>query len=699
MELFPALAIIIVIIVIIIIVITIIVVVSINANNNPTNGTCSSQTDCQFGFVCVYDLPTNTNRCKAGLGISCNSDTDCIPELACVTTPGSSNKICQRRDTTLSTSIPQTKPISTTTRRRIRYSRPVVNEQPPIQESIIITPEHIPVIEPEPIVELPAPIIVSAYIPNIQENITIPSNNKVVTFDSCTPLSSDTTSNIDHGKYVSQTTDVSYNEPNLSDINNEDFNYKKSQISSNVVDHSILTNNGRKSQISSNLVDHNILTNNGRKSSHTNKTVIKNKRTNGELEKLISSPCTPLSFDLPNTSIRSTSMSVSGRDNVFIRDDNTPLSFDTGNRTSAGTSAGTSAKISTRTSTVKIGSSNIITSSTRKPTQSQPVKIGDPPIQEEVKSYRNSGTKSLRRNIDTDITTIDNEINSGGTRTDIPFDIRSGESTGYTNDRKIRDSVGNNGNYISAAIHGGTNNRSIPVTERSIQNNIALVSTPCEEKNGVYYCRSDKPNTINPIDSDKDHSPVIDVCSYSDVTVFLLQDNNVICETKDNIHPRYRAINNIKLNHITSFAGYLYGIGVDRKLYTLPNSYFHATNWLWNSVDWAPTDIIHISCTHDSSSLWIQTVSTGYMYNGPGSLMFKTSYIGMKRVYGRNSDHYIDIDHKTNSATIYPGGSVVKDVYDGALSYYDEVVAIHPSEREEFRAITIVNWRPYYIRV
>jgi hypothetical protein len=40
----------------------------------------------------------------------------------------------------------------------------------------------------------------------------------------------------------------------------------------------------------------------------------------------------------------------------------------------------------------------------------------------------------------------------------------------------------------------------------------------------------------------------------------------------------------------------------------------------------------------------------------------------------------------------------VDNIIDGALSYYDEVIGIRPSDIDKYRAVVIVNWKPYYIK-
>lgn len=256
-----------------------------------------------------------------------------------------------------------------------------------------------------------------------------------------------------------------------------------------------------------------------------------------------------------------------------------------------------------------------------------------------------------------DNSTPDYEINSEGNVIEIPFEVRS------------KDTVDDD--YITS------------------------VSTPCEQKNGVYYCRSN--NVEYTSQKVLEHSSVVDVCSYSNTTIFLLENGEIICEVEGK--KRYKITNNIKLNRITTFGGYLYGTNIEGRLYSLPNNYFFTSSWNWSVVNWAPIKIIHLSTTHDTSHLWVQTYNKGFLYNENGSLVTEILYKGKKRVYGKDLNYYIDIDQDKYTATLNPGSTVINNVYDAALSYYNEVVAIDPSEKDLYRGIKIVNWRPYYIRI
>jgi hypothetical protein len=250
----------------------------------------------------------------------------------------------------------------------------------------------------------------------------------------------------------------------------------------------------------------------------------------------------------------------------------------------------------------------------------------------------------------------DDEINSNGSREDQPFDVRSADS----------------------------------------EDEEQSVSTPCQERNGVYYCRDKIPETIeNPEGSSK----VLDVCTYSNGTVFLLVNGSIICEIKNgDSNKRYRAVNNVNLIRVLSYDGYLYGLSHNGKLFILSNECFPTSNWMWIPVRWSPVDITYISASHDSSCLWIQTVSDGYLYGENNKLISNQSYTNKRRVLGKDDKSYIEIDDRHKIATVYPEKLIISDIKDAVLSYYNEALAIQSNESDKYLAIRMVNWKPYYIR-
>lgn len=254
----------------------------------------------------------------------------------------------------------------------------------------------------------------------------------------------------------------------------------------------------------------------------------------------------------------------------------------------------------------------------------------------------------------------DYEINSSGRRIDGPFDFRSQESTEINVDTSV--------------------------------------STPCEEKDGLFYCRTGNYSVFDEID----HSAVIDVCSYSSLTMFLLEDTDLIIEDKEDNNRRRKVKNNIALQRICSFVGYLYGLGLDEKLYTLSNNYLSSNYWIWSKSrsSHLPNDTIkHISVTQDDETLWLQTESDGYLYNNDLNKVIKYPALKyIKRVYGRDQNHYLDINTEEHTATVYPQKTKHINVYDAVLSYYDIFMPIYMYEKDKYKRITIVDWDAYYIR-
>lgn len=659
MELFPAIAIIIVMLVIIIIVIVVVIVVTNQIKVSTTNNDCSNQKDCPSGYVCIHTATGTTGICKAGVGTSCNTDDDCSTNLICSSTNNSINKVCSRKNKSsqnisLPTSFdPLLQSNINSIRRRTTWTSPTIpklhNNNSKFSENTQVKRIRV---APERFVTSPT-------------NINSP--------DVCTPLSPEIEIvNITAPVPITELPQASQvSQAPLENVTINNIPALSTSKTSTMAESSIPRISGVLSERSctplTGMTPVDNTTDNLDTNSQSNNNII------NIINPIDSANPEPL-FNLPDiqAELRHPTRRVVIRKGIN-GDSVTPLSdIISGNKSNTA-----------RTYTTKTDIIETIPSQSTKPINNTDHNISNSinvtNQDEMIRTVIPVSKQFLQR----EATSLDDEQNSDGDYTDGRFDIRSGDSTKSSLDSPFGYDV--NYNY-----------------------GITSVSTPCEEKDGVYYCRSNKAETIQGIigfhsDNKKiDHSPVIDVCSYSNETIFLLEDGNIICELDSHngdIKNRYRASNNIPLIRITSFGGYLHGVGADRKLYTLPNNYFSTANWIWNLAEWAPTDIKHISSTHDSSHLWIQTSFTGLLYSAPGVISSKTPYTNLKRVYGRDINHYIDIDSSKFTAKIHPGDTLVHNVYDGALSYYDEVIAVHPSERNEYRGITIVNWRPYYIRV
>lgn len=288
------------------------------------------------------------------------------------------------------------------------------------------------------------------------------------------------------------------------------------------------------------------------------------------------------------------------------------------------------------------------------------------PVNQDLKVSSQTNVQKPTRpvSIESDVSS-DNEINSEGEFTDGPFDVRS-QSTPR---KKTTKKVSNNNNY---------------------------------KDTGVKYISTDEQNI-----------PIIDGHMYSNMYILLVQNGDIICT--NNIEPfemdlakpsiikgelGTRVKNNVILQKIRSFNGYLYGLSKDGKLYTIDNHLVKNSNWIWKIVHWAPVDINFISSSHDDSCLWIQTDDEkGYLYKSTEKPCLKIPYSrNQKRIYGRDEHHYIDINYVNFTGHIQPGNVIVEDIFDAVLSYHNDVYVIHKLEREKYTGVLILNWTPYYIK-
>ena len=189
------------------------------------------------------------------------------------------------------------------------------------------------------------------------------------------------------------------------------------------------------------------------------------------------------------------------------------------------------------------------------------------------------------------------------------------------------------------------------------------------------------------------NSPVHDACSYSRIVVYLLENGDIIHENGDE---RRQVQNNIHLQQIASFHGYLHGLGKDGFLYRLPNECLSRQTWKWTKCSWTPGNIRYISATYDSSCLWIEYQTHGVLFQGT-SLQYQLAHSGIRRIMGKDKNHYIDLNLSTHTAELHPSNNRIDNVWDAALSYYDEVITIDLNDRSRYRKVAIVQWTPYLI--
>jgi len=189
-------------------------------------------------------------------------------------------------------------------------------------------------------------------------------------------------------------------------------------------------------------------------------------------------------------------------------------------------------------------------------------------------------------------------------------------------------------------------------------------------------------------------SPVIDVTNYSNSTLALTKNGQIIRETDGE---REIVANNINLRRLEGFNGTLYGISVDGRIFALNNDTFETRKWMWNLAPF-PTGVIHTSATHDGKYFWVQTNNTGLLYDRKLKVREKNNMKNKKRIYGNDKDIYVEIDLQSNKATLYPNNAVVEDVSGAVITHDNHLKVLKPSQTRLFSDIRLINWTPAYIK-
>ena len=200
---------------------------------------------------------------------------------------------------------------------------------------------------------------------------------------------------------------------------------------------------------------------------------------------------------------------------------------------------------------------------------------------------------------------------------------------------------------------------------------------------------------------DYNNIQVINVASYSDLVIFLLENGNMVInkfkEFYNAIDNNIREIsNNMEISQLTAFNGYLYGLGTNGNLYSLNNDSFDSNNWDWIQEQQGITGIINITSTLEFQHLWVQTSSTGYLFDNNNDIILSIDYPSTSiRIYGTNMNNYFDLEN--NIATVMPSGTATSNVYAGVLNYYNDLIYINTDDAYKYLGITIVDWNPYYL--
>ena len=209
--------------------------------------------------------------------------------------------------------------------------------------------------------------------------------------------------------------------------------------------------------------------------------------------------------------------------------------------------------------------------------------------------------------------------------------------------------------------------------------------------------QSTEQDDINNDINNNDIKDVIDCCYYSSEFIFLTKDNKIICKHIHN-HTLRKISNNRSLLNIITFNGYLYGLE-GKLLYVLCNDYYNSCYWVWKKVNWAPTNITHLSVTLNNQHLSIQTKNHNYIYNTHDTVpkIFNTN--SNKRVYGNNLQCFIEFNNWSHKCYIYINDKLIEtltNVISGVLDHHNKYYIIHKGN--PYKDVKLLSHQPYYIK-
>ena len=206
---------------------------------------------------------------------------------------------------------------------------------------------------------------------------------------------------------------------------------------------------------------------------------------------------------------------------------------------------------------------------------------------------------------------------------------------------------------------------------------------------------------------------VKDVCGFDNSIFILLNNGNILQLVPNGSYETQNALlkgdyeitpieNNVRLQQILTFGGYLYGVSKG-ELYLLDSRTYNSVSWNWDSVSWAPSNISDARTTLIGDHLFLTAEDTGYLYSIEGTthqnptLVEESDLGGKQRIYGSTPENYLEINPSKNIAIKRPDNEKVTNIKIGALTYDGDIIRISPSLATRVKAIRIINWNPYYI--
>ena len=199
------------------------------------------------------------------------------------------------------------------------------------------------------------------------------------------------------------------------------------------------------------------------------------------------------------------------------------------------------------------------------------------------------------------------------------------------------------------------------------------------------------------------------VYTFNDVEIVdivnMNQDIYLVTSNGSILYDNGRSVTEIQsdlaVDRLHVFGNWLYAVS-DGCLYYLDTDTVNSRPWYWQEVKWAPTDISHSSVTNDGNWIWLQSHTSGNLYQFVGhstrpKLREKTSInIGTIRNYGNDNANYLEINTLTQTGTQYPSTRPINDIVDGVILEDGSVRTITTND-VDLKSVLNVNMMDYYI--
>lgn len=193
--------------------------------------------------------------------------------------------------------------------------------------------------------------------------------------------------------------------------------------------------------------------------------------------------------------------------------------------------------------------------------------------------------------------------------------------------------------------------------------------------------------------------PVVDVVYFRDGLLVLLAYGNLVYLTKDGTEVlEYQLPATESITQLAPFNDQAIGLSEDGRLYKF--TFFNEDNYCWDALLPALHDIVYVAGTDTGDILWVQTKDRGVAYDTTADVVDRQDYsTDMVRVYGTDSNEYIDINRVETTGVVRSSGGTrtIEDVYTGSWRDHEFVRVSYEHTLAGVQRVRTIGGNLYYI--